>query len=142
VRVLLDSNCLVALALPAHEHHTATHADFQRRRASGQRVVIAAHVITEAYSVLTRLPPPHRLAPPDAFAVLDGSWGKSEVVALTALEWWRVLRGCARTGIGGGRVYDSAIAECARKAKAAEILTWNVRHFESMTGVRAVSPSP
>jgi predicted nucleic acid-binding protein len=142
VRVLLDSNCIVALALPAHEHHAATHADFERRRASGQHVILAAHVIAEAYSVLTRLPPPHRLAPADAFAVLDGSWGKSEMVSLTALEWWRVVRACAGRGIGGGRVYDTAIAECARKAKATEILTWNLRHFESMSGVRAVAPNP
>jgi predicted nucleic acid-binding protein len=140
MRVLLDTSCLVAAVLPQHEHHAATVAELARRRAAGHQCVTAAHVVTEAYAVLTRLPPPHRLAAADAAAVLDRNWGTATTIALTAAESWRVLRQHAAAGIGGGRIYDGLIAQCARKGKAAEILTWNVRHFDEATGVRAVAP--
>jgi predicted nucleic acid-binding protein len=140
MRVLLDTSCLVAAVLPQHEHHAATVVELGRRRAAGDIVMVAAHAVTEAYAVLTRLPPPHRLAAADALAVIDRNWGKAETIALTAAEAWRVLREQAAAGLGGGRISDAQIAQCARKAKAAEIVTWNVRHFEGSSGVRAVAP--
>jgi predicted nucleic acid-binding protein len=129
MRVVIDTNCLVAAALPQHEHHETTMADLTRRRAAGQTFVMAAHAVVEAYAVLTRLPPPHRLAPADAMAVLDRNWGATESVALTGAETWKALRQQAVAGVGGARIYDGVIVACARKGKADEILTWNVRHF-------------
>ncbi|MCC7180642.1 MAG: PIN domain-containing protein [Acidobacteria bacterium] len=141
MRVLLDTSCLVAAVLPQHEHHAATAADLARRRAAGQAFVMAAHAVIEAYAVLTRLPPPHRLAPADALAVLDRNWGRAETVALTGAETWRVVRQHGGAGAAGGRIYDGAIAASARKAQADEILTWNLRHFDGAVGVRAVAPA-
>jgi len=141
VRVLLDANCLVATALTQHEHHRATVADLSRRRAAGHTLVMAAHAVLEAYAVLTRLPPPHRLSPADAWAVLDRNWGEAETIALTATETWRALRELAAAGVSGGRIYDGGLAACARKAKCDELLTWNVRHFTGGQGVRAVTPA-
>jgi len=141
MRVLLDANCLVAAALTQHEHHRATVADLSRRRAAGHTLVMAAHAVLEAYAVLTRLPPPHRLSSADALAVLDRNWGESESIALTAAETWRALRELAGTGVSGGRIYDGCIAASARKGKCDEVLTWNVRHFTAAQGVRAVTPA-
>lgn len=140
MRVLLDANCLVAAALTQHEHHRATLSELSKRRAAGHVLVMAAHAVLEAYAVLTRLPPPHRLAPADALAVLDRNWGEAETMALTASETWRAMRDLAGAGVAGGRVYDGCIAACARKAKCDEVLTWNSRHFASSQGVRAVTP--
>lgn len=140
MRVLLDTNCLVALASSEHEYHAATYTDYKRRRTLGHQFIVSAHGITEAYAVLTRLPQPHRLTPSAALEVLDRTWGKTETVALTAGELWRLLRTCSAAAIGGGRIYDRVIAECARKGKATEILTWNTRHFDG-GGIPAVSPA-
>lgn len=140
MRVLLDANCLIAAALAQHEHHRATITELSRRRAAGQVMVLAAHALLEAYAVLTRLPPPHRLAPADALAVLDRNWSDAETVALTGTETWRVLSELAATGISGGRIYDGGIAASARKGKCEEILTWNIRHFTGLPGPRAVTP--
>lgn len=141
MRVLIETTCLVALALPDHEHHAATLDSLERRRAAKQEFVVAAQSVIEAYSVLTRLPAPDRLAPDAAFDLLERNWGKSETIALTAAESWRVLREHATAAVGGGRVYDGIIAHCARKAKAGEILTWNIRHFDDARGVKAVRPN-
>lgn len=140
MRVVLDTNCLIAAALPQHEHHAATVADLARRRAAGHTIVTAAPAVLEAYAVLTRLPPPHRLAPADALAVLDRNWGSGESVALTGPETWKALRQQVVMGVAGGRVYDGMIAACARKGKVDEFLTWNVRHFSGQLPV-AVTPS-
>lgn len=140
MKVLIDTNCLVAGALSQHEHHRATVAELSRRRAAGEVLVMAAHALFEAYAVLTRLPPPHRLAPADALAVLDRNWSGAATIALTASESWRALRELAGAGIGGGRIYDGCIAAAARKAKCDEILTWNARHFTGARGIRVVAP--
>jgi predicted nucleic acid-binding protein len=140
MRVLVDTSCLVAAALTQHEHHRATIDDLSRRRASGHRLLVAAHALLESYAVLTRLPAPHRLAPADAWAILDRNWGRAETIALTAPESRRVMQRHASRGLGGGRVYDGCIAECARKGKAGEILTWNLRHFEAITEIKVTSP--
>ncbi len=141
IRVLVDSSCLVAAALPFHEHHAATLADLARRRDAGQTFVLAAHSILESYAVLTRLPPPHRLAAADALAVLERNWTAADIVSLGGTDSWRLLRQGAAAGVAGGRVYDAAIAACARKGKAVELLTWNVKHFAGVEGVRVLSPT-
>ncbi len=141
MRVLLDTNCLIAAAITQHEHHRATVADLSRRQAAGHIFVLAAHGLLEAYAVLTRLPPPHRLAPANALTVLERNWSKTETIALTAAETWRSLRELSGLGIAGGRIYDGCIAAAARKAKCDEILTWNARHFAGLSGPKAVAPA-
>ena len=139
MRVLLDTNCLVAYAIAAHEFHAATFNEVERRRHVADEFLVASHSLTEAYSVLTRMPPPYRLTPADALAAIDATWGKTETVALTAAELWRALKISAKAEIRGGRIYDAVIGACAHKAKAKEILTWNIRHFDGV-GIAAVSP--
>jgi predicted nucleic acid-binding protein len=93
-------------------------------------MVMAAPALLEAYVVLTRLPPPYRLRPRDALAVMEGSWGDVRVVAVPPAETWDMLRTLPARGIAGGGSYDALIVACARQAGADVILTWNVRHFE------------
>jgi len=109
-------------------------ADLERRSRARDRLLTAAPALLEAYSVLTRLPPPYRMPFADAARVLKANWGQSESVALTPAEYWKVLDLESARGIGGGRIYDAVIAYCARKAKADEILTWNVDHFGPLGG--------
>lgn len=60
------------------------------------------HALAEAYAVLTRLPAPHRLAPADALAVLEGSFLEvARVVALDVDGYRSVLRRAGKEGISG-----------------------------------------
>lgn len=90
--------------------------------------------------MLTRLPSPYRLSAIDALTVLERNWSTTETVTLDDVESWRVVKRLAEAGVAGGRVYDGAIAECAGKARADELLTWNVKHFAGPDGARAVTP--
>jgi predicted nucleic acid-binding protein len=42
---------------------------------------------------------------------------------------WSAIDTLSRLGLGGGRVYDTAIAQCVVEAGATVLLTWNTKHF-------------
>ncbi len=127
---LLDTSCLVAVVCSWHGHHDATRQEIERRYAAGEELVLSAHSLAETFSVLTRLPEPHRLSPEDAHALIEANWGKTRLVALTAPDYRVTLRRCRDASIGGGAVYDALIAACARKARVATLVTWDVGDFE------------
>lgn len=128
-RYLCDTSCLVATVCKWHVHHGRTIVELNRRNASPRELVIAAHSLAEAYAVLTRLPSPYRLRPRDAIELIEANWGDTPIVQLSGREMWRTLRDARQLGIIGGQTYDALIAACALKARASELLTWNVRNF-------------
>jgi predicted nucleic acid-binding protein len=139
---LVDTSCLVALTCAAHEHHEATRTDLDERSARRERLLVAAHSLAEAYAVLTRLPPPFRLAPGVAIEALLTDWRREQAITLTATEVWTTLGELPAAGVSGGRTYDALIAACARKARVRTVLTWNTKHFESLgDGFDVVSPA-
>ena len=84
----------------------------------------------EAYAVLTRLPPPHRLSPEDALALLEADFiNPAKIVTLDRKAYVALLRRAPHDGILGGRTYDAVIVACALKGKVATILTFNEQHF-------------
>ena len=127
---LLDTSCLVAAVCAWHSHHDVTRREIERREAAGETLVLAAHSLAEAFSVLTRLPEPHRLRPEDALALIEANWGETRLVALAGSDYRATLRRCRDVGIGGGAVYDALIAACARKARVATLVTWDLEGFE------------
>ena len=116
---------MVAAVCGWHEHHDATRAELDRRLGRRERLVIAAPALVEAFAVLTRLPPPHRLSGRDALAVLDANFiHGATVVALRGAHYVKVLREVAGQGVAGGRTYDAVIAQCALIARVAVVLTF------------------
>jgi hypothetical protein len=73
---------------------------------------LVAHAELEAYSILTRLPPPFRVDPRLAAEYLETRFTGSRHV-LPARARRRFTSRLARTGIAGGRVYDALIAATA-----------------------------
>jgi len=130
ISYLLDTSCLVAAVCAWHRFHDATRREIERRDAAGEKLILSAHSLAEAFSVLTRLPEPHRLRPSDALEVIEANWGQTGLVALTGPDYRATLRRCRDLGIGGGAVYDALIAACARKARVATLVTWDLEGFE------------
>ena len=92
----------------------------------------AWHCCLEFYSVGTRLPAEYRLSPADAVRLLEEEvFARMTVHDLPDVDRLSVLRAAARDGVGGGRIYDSHIAEVARAAQATVVVTDNRRHFIS-----------
>ena len=133
---------MVAAVCSWHEQHRAAAAAIQERLDRGERLAIPAPALVETYAVLTRLPPPHRLAPADAWTLVKTNFVRHRtVVALTGAAYTAMLDGLARDAVAGGRTYDAVIAQCARRAKAATLLTFDRRHFDPpASGVAVVEP--
>ncbi len=138
-----DTSCIVAAVCVWHEHHAPAEAELNRRLGSKDPMIVVAPALIEAYAVLTRLPPPHRLSPADAMAVLDANFLRAgRLMALDAASYRSLLREAPSNAIVGGRTYDAVIARCAVKAKASALLTFNQRHFRALAppGVDIVVP--
>ena len=129
-RFLPDSSVMVAAICGWHEHNRRALRALEARLARGDTLVVAAPALVETYAVLTRLPPPHRLAPGDAAPLVHANFVSGlEMVALDAASYRRLLDDAPRERIAGGRIYDRVIAACAIAAKATTLLTFNVGDF-------------
>jgi len=109
--IAVDTSVVVAGFASWHEGHASAAATLAR----GPRV--PAHVLVETYSVLTRLPPPHR-APPRLVAAFLAERFPKPPLALPAAEHTRLLVRAADAGIAGGSIHDALVAATARHARA------------------------
>ena len=135
---------MVAAVCGWHVRHAAAAGEIERRLERGERMAIAAHAVAETYAVLTRLPPPHRLAPADAWTLVRTNFVENAaLVTLDASAHVAMLEQLAGAGIGGGRTYDGLIAACASASNVRALLTFNSRHFDPPPrGVTIVEPAP
>src|SRR5262245_55702640 len=104
---------MVAAVCEWHEGHSAALTEIERRLDEGDRMAVPAHALAETYAVLTRLPAPHRLAPADAWQLIEENFSRSAtVVALSAKTYAAVMRKAVAQAVAGGRIYDALIGEC------------------------------
>ncbi|HEV7486799.1 MAG TPA: PIN domain-containing protein [Thermoanaerobaculia bacterium] len=128
----VDSSVIIAGLLSWHEFHDrALHA--LGKLISARRLLVPFPALIESYSVMTRLPSPHRLDPGIAYQLLHESFSESRVIGLSAGSAWTFLGEYVAAGISGGRVYDAVIASAAIAAHASELLTFNQRDFEAFS---------
>jgi predicted nucleic acid-binding protein len=104
----VDSSVAVAAILADHEAH-----ELAESALSGSGATIA-HVAAETYSVLTRLPPPHRLDAATAAAIVQARLPR-RWVTLSPGRNAAVLRQLAEADVAGGATYDGLIALAARE---------------------------
>lgn len=76
---------------------------------------LSGHAAVELLSVLTRLPPPHRLTPVAALRLEERNFPESRF--LSATDTKRLLREFAEVALAGGAVYDGLVGAAARKHK-------------------------
>ena len=100
-----DTSVLVPALLAWHPDHDSCRAALRTVHQ------VPVHVLVECYSVITRLPAPHRVSPGDAGAVLEAL--PLIPVLLPAARHASLVPECARLGIRGGAVYDALVARTA-----------------------------
>jgi predicted nucleic acid-binding protein len=108
VRQAADSSITIAAILADYAGHD------QAEEALKACTRTIAHVAIETYSVLTRLPPPHRLDGPDAASIVDARL-PPVYTTLDATAYASAAARLAAAGISGGATYDGLIALTARK---------------------------
>ncbi len=126
---------MIAAVSSWHEHHERARYEIENRLGRKQQMIVAGPALIEAYSVMTRFPAPHRIAPDDARSLLEENFLRGvKVVALGAVAYGALLRGAPDAHISGGQTYDAVIAACARKARVNALITFNEKHFELFAG--------
>ncbi len=103
--IAADTSVLVAAFASWHESHSAAQEALR-----GARLV--AHSVVETYSVLTRLPPPHRVVP-DLAARFLRQVTTDAPLTLPAEEIAGLPELLSGRGISGGAAYDALIAVTA-----------------------------
>ncbi len=98
-----DTSAVVPALSGWHEHHELA-AD-----ALAGVAALPAHVLIEAYAVLTRLPGGLAVPSEAAARVLTSRFGE-EPLALAAAQRRTLLTTLAAAGVGGGACYDGLVA--------------------------------
>jgi predicted nucleic acid-binding protein len=131
VTTALDTNVIVAGLLSWHEHYEVASAQLIGLLESRTEIVLPLPALVEAYSVMTRLPPPRRLASKNALEILNRSFRQRvTLVGLDGNEGWDLIEDIGQRSITGGTAHDGMILACARKGGAGRLLTFNRKHFE------------
>ncbi len=109
--IAIDTSVVVAAFASWHEAHGVALAVLARRPR------IPAQVIAESYSVLTRLPPPHR-APPEVVVSFLAARFPGAPLTLPGSSHRTLLHELVRFGFAGGAVYDALVGATAQHAHA------------------------
>lgn len=125
-----DTSVLVAAFLGDHPHHKASATAFAG--AVKKHSSCGAHSLAELYSTLTSLPLKPMIAPEQALLFLGDVRSRLAVIALDEADYFATIERTAGKRIPGGRIYDALLLQCAVKAKANIIYTWNLKHFRQL----------
>mgnify|MGYP001607745139 CR=1 FL=1 len=106
-----DTSAVVAAFASWHEHHDVARAAFEREPG------LVAHCALETYSVLTRMPAPHR-APAELVSQFLQQQFPRPFLRLPAAAYRRFILGLVDKGITGGASYDALVAATAAHADA------------------------
>jgi predicted nucleic acid-binding protein len=107
----VDSSVVIAAFATWHEHHAIA------SNAMAGRPRLVAHAAVESYSVLTRLPPPHRAHPSIVHAFLTERFTEP-FLTLSETGYQELLATVAAGQILGGPAYDALIAFTAAEHQA------------------------
>lgn len=105
----VDTSVAVAALASWHEAH-------ERARRAAANASIPAHARIETYSVLTRLPPPHRLSAGDVAELVSAWFPPSETLAPSPRLTRGIVERCAALGLSGGALYDALVGLTAAEA--------------------------
>ena len=125
--IALDTSVVVPALCGWHEAHPAA-------RVAAAGASIPAHALLESYSVLTRLPAPHRLRAEVAESLLSAWFPPARVLVPPAALQRTLLSRLVRAGIDGGAAYD-AIVGLTAAGHGASLLTRDRRALLTYEGL-------
>jgi predicted nucleic acid-binding protein len=121
-----DSSVLIPIFYADHPQHSVSAKLFLE---AGKDDFCALRTLGEVYATLTRLPLRPLITGPEGMIIVKQIQERLTLVALNEREYLSALELASTEAIVGAAVYDTLIADCALKAEANVLLTWNVRDF-------------
>lgn len=130
MRAFCDSSVLVAASVRRHPHYPRARPILEDVATGRLQGIISAHSVAEVYSALTSMPVMPRILPTEAQTLVTRNvLPHFQLVAVTAAMYTRALEVCVGQGVGGGKIYDALLIECARASNAERIYTFNLGDF-------------
>lgn len=129
MKVLFDTNILVAATIEAHPNHAISLPWIQKVRNKSIQGYISTHSIAELYAVMTRLPLAQPLNSQQVYDVIVNNLESFHPVDLESSDYLEIIQNVAKLNITGGGIYDAIIAQAALKANVDVLLTMNSKHF-------------
>jgi predicted nucleic acid-binding protein len=121
-----DSSVLVPVFYADHPQHESSAKLFLE---AGKNDFCALRTLGEVYATLTGLPLRPRITGPEGISIVKQIRERLTLIALSGQEYFSALELASSGTIVGAAAYDALIAQCALKAGADILLTWNVRDF-------------
>ena len=143
MRTLFDTSVLVPALTDQLGNHEAALDALHRYTHGDREGYCSAHALAECYATLTALPLPTRIVPEEArLLVEEDIVGTLVVIELSSDDYQSVLQRVANLGLASGSIYDALHMQCAQKAGADQILTYNLSHFERfpLSGITVAVP--
>lgn len=109
---MTGATCDTSVLVPALASWHDSHREARSALREADVRAVPAHVLFECYSVLTRLPHPHRLTPSDAAEAVDAL--DLSVLTLPARATRSLIAQLGAHDLGGGATYDAIIGATAR----------------------------
>lgn len=131
MKVLLDTSVLVPALVPALPQHEKAAPHLEAAVRGEIDLVISSHALAECYASLTALPLSPKIAPGQARRLIEENVASTAetIVPIEADDYLDVLQRMSDLGLQSGTVYDGLHVQCAEKASAAELRTFNGRDF-------------
>jgi len=129
MKVLFDTNIMVAAMLETHPNHAVSLSWVQKVRSRVISGYISTHSMAEIYSVLTGLPLPKPISAQQAGNAIANNFQNFQTIDLDSNDYLRIIEKVSELQITGGGIYDAIIAEAALKAQVDILLTFNPKHF-------------
>ena len=129
-KALLDTNALVAALERMHAHHGPSIFIFDR--AKDGELAVAAHVVAEPNSTLTRSGGLFRWLPDEAWQGTASVMEVTTLVGLSPAAPLDAVRVFAEKHGIGLRIYDYLISEAAVQNAIDRIITWNTSPMRSL----------
>ncbi len=140
MKQFFDSSVLVPVFYADHPQHASSMKIFL---AAGKDDFCALRTLGEVYATLTGLPVRPRITGSEGISIVGQITERLTIVALGEGEYISALESAASGTIIGAAVYDALIAQCALKAGAEVLLTWNIRDFARLgTAVAKITKTP
>jgi predicted nucleic acid-binding protein len=130
-RFTVDTSVLVAAFCSWHEQHD------EANQLTEPGTALVAHCAAECFSVLTRLPPPHRVSAADASAWLARRFQRPWLT-LSPDGYAELLASAPVLGISGGSIYDAIVA-CTARESGLQLRSFDVRALPTYRLLGALS---
>ena len=131
--VFCDTSVLVAACLRHHPHYERARPLLEAVAGRKEAGLISAHSLAETFSALTAVPLVPGILPSQAREIIAKNFlPHFQLIAITPEMYGRAIETCAGVGVGGGKVYDALLMECARQSRADPIYTFNLKDFRKL----------